>query len=153
MSKKFAEINNTIFYLQRFTKRKIMTMTSAYRSISIFVSIMIVLMTPRLVLADAKIRSNVIYGMYSGLALLMDVHQPANPNGYGIIFIRGSSWRAPLDLDARPLKNKPNGQVATLLGQETGGNNEGSSRWNMWFWCHAAGLSGRDPARLPECDQ
>ena len=92
-----------------------MTMNTAHRSISIFVSIMIVLMTPRLVLADAKIRSNVVYGMYSGLALLMDVHQPANPNGYGIIFIRGSSWRAPLDLDARPLKNKPNDQVATLL--------------------------------------
>ena len=115
MSKNFAEISDTIFYLQRFTKRKIMTMTSAYRSISIVVSIMIVLIAPRSVLADAKIRSNVVYGMYSGLALLMDVHQPANRNGYGIIFIRGSSWRAPLDLDARPLKNKPNNQAATLL--------------------------------------
>lgn len=48
--------------------------------------------------------TNVIYGMYSGLALLMDVYRPARPNGYGIIHISGSGWNAPLSLDARPLK-------------------------------------------------
>ena len=49
--------------------------------------------------------SNVIYGMYSGLALLMDVYRPPEPKGYGIIFISGSGWSAPLSLDATPLKN------------------------------------------------
>jgi len=46
--------------------------------------------------ADPKpqIESNVLYGMYSGLALLMDVYYPENPNGYGIIFISGSGWHA-----------------------------------------------------------
>lgn len=53
--------------------------------------------------------SNVVYGMYSGLALLMDVYRSANPNGYGIIHISGSGWNAPLGLDARPLKES--GQV------------------------------------------
>jgi hypothetical protein len=32
-----------------------------------------------------RIDANVIYGMFSGLALLMDVHHPAKPNGYGVI--------------------------------------------------------------------
>lgn len=48
--------------------------------------------------------TNVIYGMYSGLALLLDVYSPAQSNGYGIIHISGSGWSAPLSLDATPLK-------------------------------------------------
>ena len=42
--------------------------------------------------------------MYSGLALLLDVHRPATPNGYGVIFISGSGWQAPTTYDATPLK-------------------------------------------------
>ena len=42
--------------------------------------------------------------MYSGLALLMDVYHPDDPNGYGIVVISGSGWHAPRSLDARPLK-------------------------------------------------
>ena len=49
--------------------------------------------------------SNVIFGMYSGLALLMDVYSPQETNGYGIVFISGSGWSAPMSLDATPLKN------------------------------------------------
>lgn len=51
-----------------------------------------------------RAETNVIYGMYSGLALLMDVYHPGNPNGYGVIHISGSGWTAPLSLDACPLK-------------------------------------------------
>lgn len=47
---------------------------------------------------------NVIYGMYSGLALLLDIYYPTQPNGFGIIHISGSGWSAPLSLDATPLK-------------------------------------------------
>jgi acetyl esterase/lipase len=54
--------------------------------------------------AEARVEKNVIYGMYSGLALLMDIHYPEQPNGYGVIHISGSGWSAPLSLDARPLK-------------------------------------------------
>ena len=54
----------------------------------------------------ARIDKNVIYGMYSGLALLMDVHRPAKPNGYGVIFISGSGWQAPMTYGATPLKEQ-----------------------------------------------
>jgi acetyl esterase/lipase len=54
--------------------------------------------------AQARVDKNVIYGMYSGLALLMDVHRPASPNGYGIVFISGSAWQAPMTYGATGLK-------------------------------------------------
>lgn len=53
----------------------------------------------------AKVDRNVVYGMYSGLALLMDVYYPKNPNGYGIIHISGGRWTRPLSLDAGMLKH------------------------------------------------
>lgn len=54
---------------------------------------------------EHTIESNVVYGMYSGLALLMDVYRPKNPNGYGVLFISGSGWRAPLEWHAQALKD------------------------------------------------
>ena len=54
--------------------------------------------------AEARIEANVIYGMYSGAALLMDVHHPDDPNEYGLIQIPGSAFQAPLSYGARPLK-------------------------------------------------
>ena len=62
-------------------------------------------------LPAARVERNIVYGMYSGLALLMDVYFPENPNGYGLIHISGSGWKAPLDLDARPLNHS--GHVET----------------------------------------
>ena len=55
--------------------------------------------------AEKKVEKNVVYGMYSGLGLLMDVYQPENPNGYGIIHIAGSGWSRPLSLDAPQIKD------------------------------------------------
>ena len=54
--------------------------------------------------AEERVERNVVFGMYSGLALLMDVYYPENPNGYGIVFISGSGWTRELSLDATPLK-------------------------------------------------
>src|SRR5829696_8317823 len=54
--------------------------------------------------AQPRVEKNVIYGMYSGLALLMDVHRPEKPNGYGVIFVSGSGWSARLTYGATPLK-------------------------------------------------
>ena len=59
--------------------------------------------------AEPRVTRNVVYGMYSGLALLMDVHYPVSPNGIGVIFILGSGWRADLALDATPLKENTRG--------------------------------------------
>ena len=56
------------------------------------------------VLARERVDRNVVYGMFSGLALLMDIHHPREPNGIGVIHVSGSGWSAPLSLDARPLK-------------------------------------------------
>lgn len=49
-------------------------------------------------------QTNIVYGMHSGLALLLDVHQPAHSNGHGVVYINGSGWHAPLGHDATPLK-------------------------------------------------
>jgi acetyl esterase/lipase len=51
------------------------------------------------------IERNVVYGMYSGLALLMDVYRPPEPNSYGIVFIAGSGWHRPLAYGAEQLKH------------------------------------------------
>jgi hypothetical protein len=54
--------------------------------------------------AQARVDKNVVYGMYSGLALLMDVHYPEKSNGYGIVFVAGRGGQAPLAYDAVGLK-------------------------------------------------
>ena len=62
------------------------------------------------------IESNVVYGMYSGTALMMDVYKPATPNGYGIIFISGSGWTTPLAYSAPELKTNSQSKLyATAL--------------------------------------
>ena len=53
-----------------------------------------------------KVDRNVIYGMYSGLALLMDVHYPETPNGIGLIHVSGSGFTKPLSLNAQPLNHQ-----------------------------------------------
>ena len=63
--------------------------------------------------AEIKVERNTIFGMYSGLALLMDVYSPEKPNGYGIVFIAGSGWQAPLPYNAQPLKDS--GQVPPYM--------------------------------------
>src|SRR5579862_5056418 len=60
--------------------------------------------------AGTKIDSNVIYGMYSGLAMLMDVYHPASPNGYGVIFVHGGHWRMSGAIGAAAPKT--NGNIA-----------------------------------------
>jgi acetyl esterase/lipase len=54
--------------------------------------------------AEPRIERNVIYGMYSGAALLLDVYKPEKPNGFGIVFISGSGFQAGPEYGAKPLK-------------------------------------------------
>lgn len=54
--------------------------------------------------AAGPAETNVIFGMHSGLALLMDVYRPAQPNGYGVVVIPGSGWHMGLGYDGQPLK-------------------------------------------------
>lgn len=57
------------------------------------------------------IESNVVYGMYSGAALLLDVYKPTQPNGYGIIYVSGSGWTTPLAYSAPALKSNSQSQL------------------------------------------
>jgi hypothetical protein len=41
-------------------------------------------------LAQPQVEKNVVFGMYSGAALLMDVYHPVQSNGLGLIVIQGS---------------------------------------------------------------
>lgn len=56
--------------------------------------------------AESRVEKNVVYGMYSGLALLMDVHHPEKSNGHGVIFVAGSGWQARLTYGAGALKEE-----------------------------------------------
>lgn len=53
-----------------------------------------------------KVDRNIVFGMYSGLALVMDVYYPEKPNGYGIIQISGSGWSKSLSYDASMLNHQ-----------------------------------------------
>ena len=57
-------------------------------------------------MAQRRVEKNIIFGMYSGLALLMDVHRPEQPNGYGLVLIPGSGWNTAQRYDARSIKDR-----------------------------------------------
>jgi len=54
--------------------------------------------------APVSVERNVIYGMYSGTALLLDVYRPAKPNGFGVVFVAGSGFHSDPGYGTRPLK-------------------------------------------------
>jgi acetyl esterase/lipase len=64
----------------------------------------VLLAGPQVASAQARVDRNVVYGMYSGLALLMDVYRPAQPNGIAIVAVQGSGWYSPMRYDASQLK-------------------------------------------------
>ncbi len=64
----------------------------------------VLLMAHQAAFAQGTVDRNVVYGMYSGLALLMDVYRPAQPNGIAIVAVQGSGWYSPMRYDALPLK-------------------------------------------------
>ena len=89
------------------------------RTAAIKSAIAVALLAPVLP-AEPRVDRNVIYGMYSGLALLMDIHYPEQPNGIGLIHVSGSGWSAPLSLDARPLKEAGHVRIEALPLVERG---------------------------------
>lgn len=70
---------------------------------AIFALILALLAGARADAAAAPVERNVVYGMYSGLALIMDVYRPAKPNGAAIVAIQGSGWYVPMRYDAAPI--------------------------------------------------
>lgn len=51
------------------------------------------------------VHRNVVYGMHGGLALLMDVYEPAESNGHALLYIAGSGWHWPTDYGAGGIKD------------------------------------------------
>ena len=71
--------------------------------------IVLIALRPPTLLAQAdetRVERNVVYGMVSGAALLMDVYRPADPNGVGIVWINGSGFHAPLPYEMWQLKRR-----------------------------------------------
>lgn len=56
-------------------------------------------------LRPGETRTNVVYGSYSGLDLLMDVKSPLRPNGFALLHIPGSGFQAPLALAPYDIKD------------------------------------------------
>ena len=92
--------------------------------------------------AQVRIEKNVVYGMYSGLALLMDVFHPGEPNGYGVIFISGSGWTRELSLDATPLTETGQEEIYALPLAEAG--------YTVFNINHRAAPRFRHPAPLED---
>jgi acetyl esterase/lipase len=92
--------------------------------------------------ADSRVEKNVLYGMYSGLALLMDVHYPAKPNRIGIIYVGGNAFHHPLTYDATPLKDRPALQFATTPLLDAG--------YTVFVINHRAAPRFRHPAALED---
>jgi len=73
------------------------------------------LFTALLLSAEPKVEKNIVYGMVSGLALLMDVHYPEKPNGRGVVFVAGSGWQARGIYSAPALKEQQIGDWGPAL--------------------------------------
>jgi acetyl esterase/lipase len=77
------------------------------KTIRAFAGVLVIqlVLSSLLTAAGPSVDRNVVFGTYSGLALLMDVHRPTAPNGYGIVVVNGSAWHRPLGYDAPHLKD------------------------------------------------
>src|SRR5499425_452046 len=95
--------------------------------------------------AQGRVDRNVVYGMYSGTALLLDVHYPAKPNGFGIVFIPGSGWSAPLGYAAPPLKESE--QVGMYVPSLT------EAGYTVFAVTHRATPTFRYPAQVEDAER
>lgn len=63
--------------------------------------------------ASEGVERNVVYGSYSGLALLLDIHRPQRANGLAVLHIPGSGFQASLGMEPHGIKDAP--QVAATI--------------------------------------
>src|SRR5437773_10627865 len=95
--------------------------------------------------AQSRVDRNVVYGMYSGTALLLDVLYSAKPNGFGVIFIPGRGWSAPLGYAAPPLKESD--QVGMYVPSLT------EAGYTVFAITHRATPTFRYPAQLEDAQR
>jgi len=115
------------------------------RLLPLIVSGMLLLGVSDVASAQGRVDRNVVYGMYSGTALLLDVHYPAKPNGFGIIFIPGSGWSAPLGYAAPPLKESE--QVGMYVPSLT------EAGYTVFAVTHRATPTFRYPAQVEDAER
>jgi acetyl esterase/lipase len=53
-----------------------------------------ILAVPSFASGQPRVERDIVYGMHSGTALLLDIHYPSVPNGLAIVFVPGSGWTA-----------------------------------------------------------
>lgn len=100
---------------------------------------------------DADIERNVVYGMVSGAAMLMDVYPPTGDSrARGVLFFPGSGWFADESFDALPLKDmaggwEPGNELARAIvnGLRSGG-------YTVFVGNHRAAPRFRYPAALDD---
>jgi acetyl esterase/lipase len=88
-----------------------------------------------------QVEKNVVYGMHSGLALLMDVYYPDVPNGLGIIVANGSAWHAQPGYDSVQLKEGPGSDNAGRLAD---------AGFTVFSFNHRAAPAFRYPAAVED---
>jgi acetyl esterase/lipase len=81
------------------------------RAIGVAASVIVLLAFCGEVRAQARMEKNVVYGMVSGTALLMDAYHPAAKNGVGILLVPGSGWAREPEYSANGLKETRRGLV------------------------------------------
>lgn len=120
-------------------------MKTLYARVVILTSSLVLLGASVAAGAQVRLEKNVVYGMYSGLALLMDVYHPAEPNGYGVIFISGSGWTRELSLDATPLTETGQEEIYAQPLAEAG--------YTVFNINHRAAPRFRHPAHLEDAQR
>ena len=96
--------------------------------------------------AKSPVEKNVVYGMYSGLALLMDVHYPEKPNGYGLVLIPGSGWHTSQAYDASSIKDGGSALFVSISPLLNGG-------YTLFIINHRAAPRFRYPAAVEDAQR
>lgn len=115
------------------------------RIATILLIALVVLGTEEPASTELRVERNVVFGMYSGLALLMDIYHPDDPNGYGIVFISGSGWTRELNYDATPLKESGQEALYAVPLTEAG--------YTVFGLNHRASPRFRHPAHLQDAQR
>src|SRR6266540_21657 len=93
----------------------------------------------------SQVEKNVVYGMHSGLALLMDVYRPENSNGHAIVYINGSGWHAPPGYGAEQLKEARGSERVVTAFPEAG--------YTLFAINHRAAPAFRYPAAIEDAQR
>ena len=95
--------------------------------------------------AARGVERDVVIGMVSGGALLMDVYRPERPNGFGVVHITGSGWHTPLAANAVQQKASRQVEVFGLPLVEAG--------YTVFALNHRTAPSYKYPAQIEDVER